>query len=224
MEELRNFNGYDLYDRLINYTDEQFEDWLRYLGLLYPKNSRPCPKCNSPMTTRKVKDADKYPTYRCNNYKCRHETGFFVDTFFAGLHYPLKDVLHVSYMWCREGFRVEDMIYEIRRENKTKIGPDTVTQWKHFFREVTEQYFIKHPIAIGGPGVIVEIDETFCTKRKYNRGRIVEEQIIVLGGVERKSEDSVFDNKKPVTWTIEEHHGDCVHFRSGNQVIRSVGD
>ncbi|KAI1729215.1 hypothetical protein DdX_01441 [Ditylenchus destructor] len=101
MEELRNFNGYDLYDRLINYTDEQFEDWLRYLGLLYPKNSRPCPKCNSPMTTRKVKDADKYPTYRCNNYKCRHETGFFVDTFFAGLHYPLKDVLHVSYMWCR---------------------------------------------------------------------------------------------------------------------------
>lgn len=44
---------------------------------------------------------------------------------------------------------------------------------------------------IGGPGVIVEIDESKFGKRKYNRGHLVEGQW-VLGGVERTEERRLF--------------------------------
>ncbi|RUS71460.1 hypothetical protein EGW08_020775 [Elysia chlorotica] len=39
---------------------------------------------------------------------------------------------------------------------------------------------------IGGPGVVVEIDETLITRRKYNRGRLPT-QIWLFGGIERVS-------------------------------------
>ena len=44
---------------------------------------------------------------------------------------------------------------------------------------------------IGGPGIIVEIDETKMGRRKYNRGHRVE-GIWVLGGVERTPDRKVF--------------------------------
>ncbi|QQP39116.1 Putative LOC101846883, partial [Caligus rogercresseyi] len=43
-----------------------------------------------------------------------------------------------------------------------------------------------HPIVLGGPGLVVEIDESKFGRRKYNRGRLVEGHW-VFGGVERES-------------------------------------
>lgn len=40
---------------------------------------------------------------------------------------------------------------------------------------------------IGGPGSIVEIDETVITKRKYERGKMIAEQQWYFGGIERGS-------------------------------------
>jgi len=47
-------------------------------------------------------------------------------------------------------------------------------------------YYEAHPIKLGGHGVIVEIDETVISKRKYNRG-LVSNQQWFFGGVERGS-------------------------------------
>ena len=46
------------------------------------------------------------------------------------------------------------------------------------------QYFVSNPSRIG-EGVVVEIDETVLTRRKYNRGALRAEQQWVFGGVER---------------------------------------
>ena len=56
--------------------------------------------------------------------------------------------------------------------------------WFNFIRDVCAQYFISHPVQIGGPGLEVEIDESKFGRRKYHRGRMVEGHW-VFGGTER---------------------------------------
>jgi len=64
----------------------------------------------------------------------------------------------------------------------------TLCDWFSFCREVAFQVCIGENEAIGGPGVIVEIDESLFSKRKYHRGRrLAGESVWVFGGVERGS-------------------------------------
>ena len=67
---------------------------------------------------------------------------------------------------------------------QTGVSNRVVIDWYNFIRDVVAEYFLDHPIAIGGPGTIVEIDESKFGKRKYNRGRWVEGHW-VFGGIER---------------------------------------
>eukprot|EP00795_Rhopilema_esculentum_P015990 gene15990-7323_t len=49
----------------------------------------------------------------------------------------------------------------------------TVVDWKQFCRDVCVEHFLNKPQQIGGPGRIVEIDETRFSRKKYNRNRIL---------------------------------------------------
>ena len=60
----------------------------------------------------------------------------------------------------------------------------TIVDWFNFIRDVCTQFFLDHPIQIGGVGSIVEIDESKFGRRKYNRGRCIDGHW-VFGGVER---------------------------------------
>ena len=55
--------------------------------------------------------------------------------------------------------------------HETGHGEHTIVDWYNFHRDVCAQYFLDHPTIIGGPGTIVEIDESKFGRRKYNRGR-----------------------------------------------------
>ncbi len=50
--------------------------------------------------------------------------------------------------------------------------------------ETCAQWFLDHPVQIGGVGKVVEIDESKFGRRKYNRGRYRDGHW-VFGGVER---------------------------------------
>ena len=79
--------------------------------------------------------------------------------------------------------------------------PRVAIDWFNFIRDVCAQYFLDHPIAIGGPGKIVEIDESKFGKRKYNRGRMLDGHW-VFGGIERGTTKSfmiVVDDQTPPT-------------------------
>ena len=54
----------------------------------------------------------------------------------------------------------------------------TIIDWKRATREICTLYFLKYPcvIHVGGPGHIVAIDESVWIKRKYNKGRQVNNQ------------------------------------------------
>ena len=62
-------------------------------------------------------------------------------------------------------------------------APKTIVDWKNFCRDVCLEYLLAHPIQIGGPGRIAEIDECQVVRRKANVGHIVREQR-VFGGIE----------------------------------------
>ena len=51
-------------------------------------------------------------------------------------------------------------------------------------------YFMDHPVTIGGPGKIVEIDESKFGRGKYNRGRVVDGHWI-FGGAERGTRKAI---------------------------------
>jgi hypothetical protein len=62
--------------------------------------------------------------------------------------------------------------------------------FKHL-RQLTGDALDEEDIVVGGPGVIVELDESKFGKRKHNRGHRVD-GVWVFGGVERTSERKVF--------------------------------
>ena len=57
----------------------------------------------------------------------------------------------------------------------------SIVDWNQHCRDIAVSHFVNNPVQIGGPGHIVEIDESLFSRRKYNRGRIVPEQCIFGG-------------------------------------------
>ena len=66
------------------------------------------------------------------------------------------------------------------------ISLATSVDWRSFCAEVCEQW-VGEEGAIGGEGVVVEIDETHFVKRKFNRGRVLS-SVWLLGGIERETD------------------------------------
>ena len=70
--------------------------------------------------------------------------------------------------------------------HETRISEKTVIDFYNFCREVYFVVLQNESEQIGGPGEIVEIDESKFGKRKYNKGKRVD-GVWVFGGVERDS-------------------------------------
>lgn len=74
---------------------------------------------------------------------------------------------------------------------ETKMSRSIVIRYWRRFRRLCANYFNAHPITIGGPGTSVEIDESFMTTRKAQRGRRVRRYgRWIFGGTERGSNHS----------------------------------
>ena len=154
-------------------TDEETAIyWLQNRGLL--KNSVTCSKCSS--ACRFVARKGSF-AWRCPRKGCQAVLSFRDGSFFAGSHLKVDDILAITYWWAR-GVPVSVTLHE------TGHSPNTVVDWYNFHRDVCTQYFVDHPSKVGGPGKVVEIDESKFGKRKYNRGRYVEGHW-VFGGIER---------------------------------------
>ena len=66
-----------------------------------------------------------------------------------------------------------------------KVTSKTIVDWKNFIRDVYCNYFLNYSSKIGGPHIIVQIDESLICKRKYNVGRILANQDQwIVGGID----------------------------------------
>ena len=100
----------------------------------------------------------------------------------------LEEVVKFTYWWCQD-------LDQWQIKKQLGIGSHAAVDWDMFCREVCEVTLFEKREKIGGPGKLVQIDESKIGKRKYHRGHVVEGQW-VFGGIEEDSRKSFIETVK----------------------------
>ncbi|XP_049302839.1 uncharacterized protein LOC125775847 isoform X2 [Bactrocera dorsalis] len=156
-------------------------------GLL-PK-SRLCAVHKTQMALRK-----RHPVgyFKCSRGNCKTKSliSRAAGTWFEGVKLSIPHVFYLMYCFAhrftREGIYREDYVSVGK-----KLSSGTISDWYSYCREAVVIFQLDHQEVkgkIGGPGKVVQIDESKFEKRKYNKGRRVEGHW-VLGMIEDGSED-----------------------------------
>lgn len=136
-----------------------------------------CDKCGHLMKKKIKKNVRIGIIWRCASV-CKKETSILHNTFFENSKIEIKNIIKFIYFWSYEicSFKL------IKRE--LDLHEHAYVDFRSYLREVCSLKLFENSEKLGGPGKIVEIDESLFTKRKYNVGRFTSQQW-VFGGIER---------------------------------------
>ena len=159
-------------------------EWLMEEGLL--TKSQKCPVCESDMELVKCNDRSDGVKWECRRRidGKRHKAEWSVrrGSWFAESRMTVEEILKFTYWWCQD-------LDQAQIRHEMGVATNTGVDWDSFCREVCEVTLFENSVRIGGPGKIVQIDESKFGKRKYHRGHRVEGQW-VFGGIESDSRKS----------------------------------
>jgi len=124
---------------------------------------------------------DKELTFNCGKRECRKRISIFNGTIFSKAKLKCNQIMELSYFWLSKATRKQLNIY-------TNIAPANITRWTQIFRTIITQEIRISETKIGGPDIIVEIDESLFHKNRQNKT----EQLWVFGGIERTKEKQIF--------------------------------
>lgn len=169
------------HDIVLNVTrdNETCISWLASNGLL--RNSMLCVHCNVAMAfSNHARSADGKRWY-CKG--CKGDRSIRHNSFFSLSRLSLPQLVELCYWWSTNARQAI-----VQRE--VGISKPTIIDWFQFIRDICMSWVIDHPVIMGGPGVVVEIDESKFFHRKYHRGHYREGHW-VLGIVQRDSTNCV---------------------------------
>lgn len=123
--------------------------------------------------------------WKCGKRSCVKTISLRKGSFFEKSRLDYRQILCLIYCWLYELPFTFVQAEELVTTNKS------VVDWYNFCRDICIDILLKDNTKIGGPGHIVEIDESKFGKRKYNKGRCVDGSW-VLGGIDRQTRDTFF--------------------------------
>jgi transposase-like protein len=141
------------------------------------ETDKKCTKCKRTMLMML-----KNGMYRCN--KCSRSESIFKGTYFSNCKLPINELMLLSWLYLMK-MPVSGLL------DATTHSSTTICEWTKFIRQLCGESIHPETMRIGGPGIVVEIDETKLGKRKYQRGHRVE-GVWVVAGVERTKEKKIF--------------------------------
>ncbi|KAI6648713.1 hypothetical protein LOD99_7939 [Oopsacas minuta] len=153
--------------------------WLQENGLM--ARGIVC-KCGRLMKIGKFSHAAEELGWRCMEKACRKVASLRVGPFFESSNQKLIELIEFIFLWSKD--------YQTTETFEENLGwsRSTITGWKNYMRDLCVTRYLSYPEPIGGPGEIVEIDESKFGNHKYSRGRLLSGQW-VFGGVCRGTSD-----------------------------------
>ena len=155
--------------------------WCRTHGLL--AESMNCSVCSVPCTQQVKNGSIDQVIWRCPVKRCKRTFSIRRGSFFEKSHLHLWQMLGLTYVWSRSAGKSRGLSISDLRQELNIGSDDTIVDWNQFCRDICVSYFLNNPDPIGGPGCIVEIDESVFCRRKYEVGRMIPQQWI-FGGYE----------------------------------------
>ena len=114
--------------------------------------------------------------FRCPKSRCRSSYSIRHKSLFRSIMLSLDLVVMLAYMWC---FNFSPK--QIKRE--LDLPSQTISSYCKMFRELCSmEYHTTNKI--GGPGIVIQIDESHMFTRKSNKGRLLKMRCWVFGGID----------------------------------------
>ena len=142
--------------------------------------SMSCPGCNTAMSLVSCSSSKSLDglIWRCS--PCKKYKNIRTDSALSGQKIALKTFIQLLFFLSFKG------LTGIAISQMTGLSENTVFDWKIYFHTRVADWLLANPCSLGGPGVIVEVDEAKFGNRKYNKGGY-REGVWVLGGVDRST-------------------------------------
>ncbi|CAF1005106.1 unnamed protein product [Brachionus calyciflorus] len=141
-------------------------------------------KCSNNFKLQERKDIVDGYNWRCT--KCSTRRSIRTGTFMADFNISLNVILKLILYWSIQTRQLDQSDF-------IQISRQTIITFQQKVRLVIVKNFNPSGFTLGGPGTIVEIDESLFIKVKHNKGKdLFRPQIWVFGMYERNSKKCLF--------------------------------
>ena len=162
---------------IVNLTNNNFNTLTFLKTNLYLKEAINWPRCNNLMDT--IVSSQSLDGFIFNCKVCRKKVSVWKNSFLEVSKITMIQFIDFINFLFESNLNINDLNHE------TGLSAKTIVKFNKLFREVIIERILCNSQPIGGPGIIVQIDETLVFKRKYNRGRNIQ-QIWIVGGISPK--------------------------------------
>ena len=115
--------------------------------------------------------------------RCNYSISDYHGTFLEHAELQPWQIVIFVYCWVQKNFHHTTVLRNVQ------ICLESRVDWRSYYSKVSE-YWFNNQEAIGGDGIIVEIDESLVVRRKYNKGRKLV-QTWLFGGIERTPKKNI---------------------------------